>query len=93
MPWSRTRAALVDETDPERGVSRRPVPLTRSSIPSSRRCLPLAVGLLAPLLVPAVAHAAGGTISGVVRHSQTKEPLADALVIVQCTCLPNSTWA
>lgn len=45
------------------------------------------LGLLAPLAVPAVAHASGGTISGVVRHSETKEPLADAIVIAQCTCL------
>lgn len=39
---------------------------------------------------PALALASSGTISGVVTHSQTKQRIADALVILQCSCLPES---
>lgn len=47
------------------------------------------MGLLTPLLVPTLAHAAGGGISGVVEDSQTRKQIAGALVIIQCTCLPK----
>ncbi len=58
--------------------------------PSSRRPfrrLSWAIGLLTPLFIPAVAHAAGGTISGVVRNSETKQKIVNALVIARCTCM------
>jgi len=46
------------------------------------------VPLAAGLLVPAVAQAASdGTISGVVTNSRSKQPVAGALVILQCACL------
>lgn len=32
---------------------------------------------------------AGATIAGVVTHTKTHEPLADALVILACSCLPG----
>ncbi|MEM7157771.1 MAG: TonB-dependent receptor [Myxococcota bacterium] len=40
-----------------------------------------------PLALPSLAQAAGGGISGVVRNSETKKHVKDALVIIQCTCL------
>ncbi|MCH9682821.1 MAG: carboxypeptidase-like regulatory domain-containing protein, partial [Deltaproteobacteria bacterium] len=49
-----------------------------------------ALGLLVPLAVPAVAHAAGGTISGVVRNSETKEHVGNALVVARCTCMAET---
>ncbi|MEM9453508.1 MAG: hypothetical protein AAGF11_04965, partial [Myxococcota bacterium] len=58
----------------------------------------LALGLLtaAPLavatfLVPTTAQAASnGTISGVITNKKTKERLAEALVILQCSCLQGT---
>ncbi len=46
-----------------------------------------ALAPIAVALAPAVAHASTGGISGVVRHSKTKAPVAQALVVIQCTCL------
>lgn len=48
------------------------------------------LGLLAPALAPALAHAAGGGISGVVQNSETHEHIPGALVIIQCTCLSEA---
>jgi len=41
--------------------------------------------VLALLAAPSSGHQ--GVISGQVRHSKTREPIEDALVILQCTCL------
>ena len=54
--------------------------------------LPLAVApLVVALAVPDVAHAASdGAISGVVTDQNTREKLADAVVVLQCACLQGT---
>lgn len=45
---------------------------------------------LAVAPTPALALESSGTISGVVTHRATKERIADALVILQCSCLQET---
>ena len=47
-------------------------------------------GSLTTIPAPAMAATLTGTISGVVTHSKTKERVADALVILQCSCLQGT---
>lgn len=52
------------------------------------------LGALLALLTPAAAGSSSadhqGSISGVVRHSKTKERIANALVVIQCACLQGA---
>jgi hypothetical protein len=43
--------------------------------------------LLAAVLASATAPPTGHALQGIVRHARTREPLPNALVILQCTCL------
>jgi Carboxypeptidase regulatory-like domain len=46
---------------------------------------------IAMLLAPTAGHE--GVIAGQVKHSKTGEPVANALVILQCTCLAGAREA
>ncbi|MEM9456417.1 MAG: DUF4349 domain-containing protein [Myxococcota bacterium] len=65
--------------------------MRRLSIALGTAILATAVsGSLAMIPAPATAATFTGTISGVVTHSKTKERIADALVVLQCSCLQGT---
>ncbi len=50
--------------------------------------VPLVAAAALGIIGPSTAHAASdGSISGAVKHTKTKKPVAGALVIAQCSCL------